>query len=245
MLPFDFGSIFWMAICLITVIVAIVLALVHEYVILPKISRDFRHAKWFSTGVTAMIQDLAGNVRLYTSGKELPEGAVKTKKGWFLLPIPGTPIEELVGTKAQSQRAVCPECGSTGKHHKDCSKPPRLVPNPPAGEKELADYAELYGLMVHVPTLAGFGKQIFFGSVSSPMLSNLWTLAHADLLKAKGLVPMNMQKTQLDAVETGARREGMLMMGSDVVRWIFYVIMACIPIAVIALCFWFLTQGNA
>jgi hypothetical protein len=104
---------------------------------------------------------------------------------------------------------------------------------------------ELYGKMIHVPVLRGLGKQVFFGATSSAMLTNLWTLAHADLLDARRLIPMNTQKTQLDALATGSRIEGMKMFGGDVIRWIVYVIIAVIPIAVIALCFWFLTQGNA
>lgn len=248
MMP-DFSGIFWMAIEIVTVIVAVTLFLIHEYILLPKISREFRSAKW-SKGVVAIIQDLSGNVRLLTSKKALPEGVVKTKKGWFLLPMPGTAIEKLVGTQAYKtykQRTPCPECGSIAKHKKGCSKPEKpsqTVPEVPTDQKELQKYVELYGLMVHVPTLAGLGKQIFFGSIASPMLSNLWTLAHVDLLKSIELLPMNMQKTQLDALETGARREGQLMMGSDAMRYIFYVILAVIPLVAIGLIVYLLLNGG-
>jgi len=51
------------------------------------------------------------------------------------------------------------------------------------------------------------------------------------------------QKTQLDALATGNRLEGMKMMGMESLKYIFYIVCACIPIAITGLVFWFLTQG--
>lgn len=219
-----------------SVIVSIILALVHEFWVMPPISRALRSAKW-SKGVTAFIQDLSGNVLLVTSQKELPEGVIKTKRGYFLLPIPGSKLDQLPNSNMLRVK-------------RGPGRPPReqaendAVPPFPTTKEAQAEYAELYGQMIHIPVLRGLGKQVFFGCIESPMLSNLWTLAHANLLKAKDLIPMNMQKTQLDALATGSRLEGMKMMGGDVMKWIVYVIIACIPIAIIGLVFWFLTQGN-
>ena len=261
----DFSGFLPTILFLIAIIVSVTLFLVHEFWLLPAISRAFRKSKW-SKGITAFIQDLSGNVLLIISKKDLPEGVTKTSRGWFLLPMAGTPLSKIPGTKAYRPESnsiklstPCPECGATNKHFKNCSKPPRpkqteeansVVPNRPDVksknyDKEMEEYVELYGKMVHVPILRGLGKQVFFGCMESPMLSSIWTIAHCDLLMAKGLVPMNMQKTQLDALATGSRIEGMKMMGGDVMKWIVYVIIACIPIAIVGLVFWFLTQGKA
>lgn len=209
MMPFDLGSIFWMAMTLFVAIIAVTLFLVHEFVILPKIARQMRHARW-TKSVCAFIQDDTGNVRFTTSKNVLPEGVIHNEKGWFILPR---------GTKITRR-------GRPAKNKEEIIK-----------EEEIKKY------MVHVPILQGLGKQVFFGSVGGPMLSNLWTLAHADLLKAEGFLPVQTQQTLLDAIANWSRLEGMKMVGGDLVRWIFYVILAVIPIAVIGLVFWFLTQG--
>lgn len=272
----DFMGFIWLVALISETLIVIVAFLVHEFWLLPAISKAFRRAK-FSRGPIALIQDLAGNVIFLFTKKELPEGVIKTNHGWFLLPMPGTNLRDIPDILAariargkqnvSTEKIPCPECGSISKHRANCSKPPKPEsnnmigkvpdrPKPPVDngsfwhrpnmkeyEKKMEEYADLYGRMVHVPILRGLGRQIFIGSITSPMLSNPFTIAHADLLEARKLLPMNMQKTQLDALETEAREEGKAMMGGDLMKWIFYVILAVIPIAVIGLVFWFLTQG--
>ena len=224
--PLDFGSFYWIVIWISTIIIVAIIALVHEFVILPPIAKDMRKAKW-SKGVPAFIQNDAGNVVFLTSDKQMPEGVIHNKLGWFLLPRPSTQSE-----KSEEVR-------------RGPGRPPKIDPltdieNPESKIKVTAEKIELLGKLLHTPILKGLGKQVFFGATSSAMLTNLWTIAHADLLQARKLIPMNTQKTQLDALATGSRIEGMKMMGGDLMRWIFYVIIACIPIVIIALIFWFL-----
>ncbi len=245
----DFSGFLPTVALIIVSLVAGVVGLVHEFWVLPPIAKAFRKAK-FSKGPIGLIQDLSGNVVFLFTKKELPEGVIKTNHGWFLLPMPGTRLSDLAESKAYTPpRLTCPECGSTGKHHKGCSKPPReplkdenekVVPPRPTDEKELEKYADEYGRMVHVPILRGLGRQIFIGSISSPMLSNIWTIAHADLLQARKLLPMNMQKTQLDALETNSRNEGLEMFGAGILKWFVFAILAAIPIILIVVVIWYL-----
>jgi len=229
----DFAGFLPMTGLILSIVISVTLFLVHEYVILPPIARRLRKAKW-NKGVIAFIQDDTGNVRLTISTKELPEGVIKTNRGWFLLPRPSTiDTEPEVTHRGPGRPKKLPE----GTESVD-------VPIVERKKTELENI-ELNGKLLHVPLLQGLGKQVFFGSVSSAMLTNLWALSHADLLQARKLIPMNTQKTQLDALATGSRIEGMKMMGGDVMKWIVYVIIACIPIAIIGLVFWFLTQGRA
>jgi hypothetical protein len=222
--PLDFGSFYWIVIWVATILVVAIIALVHEFVILPPIAKDMRKAKW-SKGVPAFIQNDAGNVVFLTSDKQMPEGVIHNKLGWFLLPRPTTENE-------------------VKDFKRGPGRPPKIDAskdeNPEVGQTVRAENIELMGKLLHTPILKGLGKQVFFGATSSAMLTNLWTMAHADLLQARRLIPMNTQKTQLDALATGSRIEGMKMMGGDLVKWIFYVIIACIPIVIIALVFWFL-----
>lgn len=237
----DFSGIIWMAIWLMTIILGAVLALVHEFVLLPKISRMMRKAKW-SKAVIAFIQDDTGNVVFTTSDKELPEGVIHNQKGWFLLPRP-----EAVNV------APLPVAGlkrGPGRPRKETLNPDGSVSVDvvedqvkPLSPEEIQKNIELRKQMVHVPLLRGLGKQVFFGATNSSMLSNLWTIAHADFLENRRLIPMNTQKTQLDALATYSKIEGTKMMGGDALKILFYVVIAVIPIAVIGLVFWFLKGG--
>ena len=90
--------------------------------------------------------------------------------------------------------------------------------------------------------LEGFGKQVFFGSTQSATLTNLWAIAHAELPKVRLLSNAMHPKTQLDALATGNRIEGMKMMSRDPFKWLLYVIIAVVPIAVTGIIAWLLTQ---
>jgi len=86
---------------------------------------------------------------------------------------------------------------------------------------------------------------VFFGSTQSATLTNLWAIAHAELPKVRLLSSAMHPKTQLDALATGNRLEGIKMATHDPIKWLIIAIIAAIPIAVTGLIVYLLTQHPA
>lgn len=220
----------------------------------PEIARTMIKA-YHSRGLPVFIQDEMGNVRFQICDKKFPEGVVHVKgKGWFLLPNPPAPpvIEH---NSANSVEVV--DVGKRGRGRPPKANANQSLPfgagNPPPCRKQLSEmdkaelesYALAYGILVNVPILQGFGKQVFFGSSTSVALSNLMAIAHADLLSVRKLAPTMYQKTQLDALATGNRLEGLKMGSKDVQKLLLYAIVAAVPIAAIGFIVYLLTQQPA
>lgn len=137
-------------------------------------------------------------------------------------------------------------------------------------EKAKAEAEKVIEKLIHTPILAGLGKQVFFGSSDSVALSNLKTigevtnktevvgternvntgiiekvklLAHANLKNCRLLAPLMYSKTQLDALATGNRIEGMKMFGRDTMKLIFVIVCIIGLVATVGIIAWLLTQG--
>lgn len=219
-------------------IVALVGFFYYQKKYMPEIARVLTKC-YHSRGLPVFIQDEMGNVELQICDKKFPEGVVHTKRsGWFLLPTPPSP-QMNDGVEAEQEEAK-----------RGPGRPPK---QPPANSKkpedmtqdELDQYAEAYGTLVQVPTLRGLGKQVFFGSATASALSNLRAIAHSNLQDVRKLAPLMYQKTQLDALATGSRIEGLKMSGKEVTKLLMYAIIAAVPIACFAIAAWLLTNHNA
>lgn len=213
----------------------------------PEIARQLTKA-YHSRGLPAFIQDEMGNIGFYFGNKKLPEGVIFVPKmGWFLLPNPPTlPTFEEVSEYAQ----------------KRLGRPPK---NPVEAttalsalyEQQKQEYALVSGILLQTPVLKGFGRQVFFGSSTSVALSNLQAIslvsegnltgkiAQADLQKIRLLAPKMYQKTQLDALATGSRLEGLKMSGKDFTKWIFAAIAGAIVLGALGLIIYLLTSPKA
>jgi len=208
---------------------------------------------YHSRGLPAFIQDEMGNIGFYFSKKKFPEGVVFIERiGWFLLPNPppfsvtdflfSEPEKKRVGRPAK----VAPEEVAASMVDK------ATVPTLSTAEKE--DWIKAHGILVQTPILRGFGRQVFFGSTTAAALNNLTAIAvvsegnntgvlmQSVLLKVRALAPRMYQKTQLDALATGSRMEGLKQSGKDMTKWIFAAIAGAIIIAAIGLIVYLLTQ---
>ena len=235
---------------------------------MPEIARQLTKA-YHSRGLPAFIQDEMGNIGFYFGRKKLPEGVIYIEKmGWFLLPNPPPfSLEELFGDFPERK-----EKNPVGRPRKEKTvastlPPPAFTPEDLAGlspeEQEKAkllaektkwlntsraekeEWIATHGVLVRTPILKGFGRQVFFGSSTAAALSNLQAIAHADLPKVRALAPRMYQKTQLDALATGSRLEGMKQSGRDTTKWIFAAIAAAIVIGSLGLVVYLLTQHPA
>jgi hypothetical protein len=225
---------------------------------MPEIARTFTTA-YHSRGLPAFIQDEMGNVSLHICDKKFPEGVVHIRqKGWFLLPNPPPPEDEFSNLVALG----APKRKGPGRPPKN-SQPQDTVQGEQASvkqpdeviiqrrnlddmsEAEKKSYVMAHGILVQTPILRGFGKQVFFGSSVSAALSNLNAISHADLTAVRLLSPKMYQKTQLDALATGSRIEGMKMAGKELTKLIMYAIIVIAPIAVVGLIVYLLTQPRA
>jgi hypothetical protein len=200
---------------------------------MPEIARVLTKC-YHSRGLPVFIQDEMGNVELQICDKKFPEGIVHTKRnGWFLLPTPPSPTEEANSEEEQQEVKRGP-----GRPPKQ----PVVDEKDPKSQDELEKYAETYGTLMQVPTLRGLGKQVFFGSATASALSNLKAIAHANLPDVRKLSPQMYQKTQLDALATGNRIEGLKMSGKETTKLLMYAIIAAVPIACFAIAAWLLSQ---
>lgn len=79
--------ILWMFVLPILGIITPILSLVIWFFIVPKLARKLTGARFRNVSIHAIADD-SGYVELVTTDVELPEGVVKTKKGWRFLPRP-------------------------------------------------------------------------------------------------------------------------------------------------------------
>ena len=199
---------------------------------------------YHSPAPPAFIQDEMGRVKLFVGNKKLPEGLMWIKnRGWYEFLLPPDPIDpkDELGINDEVEE------GSGGK--RGPGRPPKAQKEKPnlrrwedMTQAEKEEYVRIYGKLLETPILEGFGKQVFFGSTQSATLTNLWAIAHAELPKVRLLSNAMHPKTQLDALATGNRIEGMKMMSRDPFKWLLYVIIAIVPIAVTGIIAWLLTQ---
>ena len=214
-------------------IVAVVIFVWYTKKYTPEIARTCIKAH-HSSGLPVFVQNEMGIVELQICDKKFPEGIVHTKRsGWFLLPSPPNPNE----TEDEDNAKRGP-----GRPAKDCYKSSDDLAKMSEDEKE--KYIKAYGILIQAPILKGLGKQVFFGSSVAAALSNLTAIAHADLLEVRKLAPKMYQKTQLDALATGNRLEGLKMAGKDMTKWIFAAIAGAIIIGALGLVVYLLTQHN-
>lgn len=218
-----------MFIALIILIVGICGFLAFVFWFMPPISRRFIKIKW-SRGSPAFIQH-GGRVSVYSSNEELPEGVIHNEQGWFLKsthPYIGEP-----------KRGV-------GRPRKDETS------NKESNEKEEIDKA--LDVVLRAPILDGLGKQVFFGSTDTPLVSNLDTLAaitpqnpagkvrHSLLNILKEIIPATISRTQLEALGTLEYLRGLKVGKGEMMRLIIIVVCMIALVATVGLVFWFLTK---
>jgi hypothetical protein len=229
-------SYFWIFTTIAVSVVSVIAFILYRFWYEPEISRQLTSAK-HSNGVPAFVELPTGNVGFYVSNKKMPEGVVHYKhRGWFLLPTHPTPEDE---------EDMQPEKRGVGKPRKlDPKDKIDLKTGQVIGAKiedpKLDEAIEQR--ILHTPILLGFGKQVFFGSDASPMLSNLYTIAHADLRKVRQLAPATMQKTQLDALATGSRLEGIKMAKGETMKFLVMCVGAAIVIGSLGIIAYILTN---
>jgi len=232
-------SIMWQFLTFLILIVAVVVFLLYRYVIEPPIARQMTKAKW-SKGMPMFIENENGTVEFSTSDKSLPEGLKYVKgKGWFanairdVLEVTEDPSEDLKPIEGEKRGPGRPPKESDKEGEKELTK------------EEVAENENVLQMIIHTPILAGLGKQVFFGSSTNVGITSLRAIAHADLRKTRLLAPLMWSKTQLDALYTGGKREGLKMNGSDTKQLIIYAIVAAIVIGSLGLVVYLLLNGGA
>lgn len=239
----DFGGLIWMVIALIEAIVFISAALAFIFWFMPPIARRFIRIKW-SKGSPAFIQH-AGRVFLFSSSEELPEGVIRNKMGWFL-------------------KSVTPYKGEPAQQKRKPGRPPKTPEKLPEGTS-MDDINEAIEISLRTPILEGLGKQVFFGSSDTPLLSNLETISamseqqtmsnggkkeakggirHAVLSALREVIPATMARSQLDALATFNYLRGLKVRGGDMIKLVIVCVAVIGVVATVGLVFYFLTQGG-
>lgn len=216
----DLGGIFWMAMTIVAAMVGVSLFMVYRYVIEPPIARKMTKAK-FAKGSPAFIQNDAGRVIFTINDNELPEGVVHNQRGWFLRSrSPYIPL----GAKKRGRKGK----NSSGED----------------SETESIDATDekMLETILEAPILEGLGKAVFFGYDGSPLLSNLKTLAHADLKKMKEIIPATVSRTQLGALHRWSVAKGYEKRGGEGTKIIILAIACATVIATVGLVFWFISK---
>ncbi|MGD0071393.1 MAG: hypothetical protein ABSB71_07955 [Candidatus Bathyarchaeia archaeon] len=217
----------WFFIAIAVGIAFVIVITVHEFFIMTSFAKHARAMKW-SKGLAALIQD-NNVVRLLFSNGELPEGLFLIRGKWFLRPQtpylgnttsqrgPGRPSNE---EKAQTQ---------DGKAIDVLSK----------------DSREALTEVLQCPILEGVGKPLFVGCVNQPMLTNISTVAHADLTRIREIIPETLTQTQLDALHTYSKIKGIKMAGKEQMKIIYLAIAAVMVIGSLGLIVYLLTQHSS
>jgi hypothetical protein len=275
--PIDFlNSFFWQFTTIIVAIVAVIGFLVYRYYLEPPISRQFASARW-SKGPVGFIQDDANQVHLVTSQAALPEGVIYTKRGFFLQSrapyIPPQPVNKQESPINKTQLAINLKANNpdvaneiimkmADEQYKLMVQMEKRKPGRPKGEdsNKLSE-EQVAGLScaLQTPTLAGFGRAVFFGYDGAPLVSNLKTLAlttdnavkvdtelslggvikkciskyvgYADLRVMKEIIPATISRTQLGNLYKWSVQKGYEKRGGESTKLLMIVIIACIPIA--------------
>lgn len=270
--PLDFlNSFFWQFTTIIVAIVAVIGFLVYRYYLEPPIARWFTSARW-SKGPVGFIQDDANQVHLVTSQAALPEGVIYTKRGFFLqsrapyIPSIGSrkPTVDVEGI-VSDLKVKYPELPDdvvfkmAQEQAKVLVKSQKRGPGRPKDDDRLSDeQLAALGCALQAPTLAGFGRAVFFGYDGAPLVSNLKTLAftsnnaleveskeeggkvkrvvsryigHADLRVMKEIIPATISRTQLGNLYRWALEKGYRKKGGDTTKLLIICIAAAVPIA--------------
>lgn len=286
--PIDFlNSFFWQFTTVIVAIVAVIGFLVYRYYLEPPIARWFTSARW-SKGPVGFIQDDANNVHLVTSQAALPEGIIYTKRGFFMQSR--APYIPSVGSRKASVsvdidgivsdlKAKYPDAPDEAlfkmaqEQAKILSKmTPKRGPGRPKEDDRLSDeQLAALGCALQTPTLAGFGRAVFFGYDGAPLVSNLKTLAftsdtaltvenkeengkvwrsvnryigHSDLRVMKEIIPATISRTQLGNLYRWALEKGYRKKGGDTTKLLIICIAAAIPIACLGIVAFMLINGG-
>lgn len=240
------GGIFWQFTTVIVAIVAVIGFLVYRYYLEPPISRQFMSAKW-KGGSPAFIQDDAGVVHFTVSDKELPEGVVHNKRGWFLRSR--SPFMSESSLSLQQRELVKKKMGRPPKEpteEQKASQPHEITE---------AEADKALDIVLQAPTLAGFGKAVFFGYDGAPLLANLKTLAiistrpgekpiHAELRVMKEIIPATISRTQLANLYKWAMQKGFEKRGGDQMKLIYIAIAAAMVLGSLGIVAYMILNGN-
>jgi hypothetical protein len=239
---FDFSTIFWQFIALIEPVIFIIVFLILWFVIMPPIAKRMIGAKW-KGGVPAFIQNDTGKVRFSLSSRQLPTGVIKYRGSFYFI------------LKPLSADALKPKNNPNNKTNKPKISKKELKEKTELTENVLKmsqseldklsplEFSKLESTLLHVPILDGLGKQVFFGYSGVPILSSLKTVAHASLPALKELIAKHRSVSPLMEAYNLGLEEGQALRGKDMTR-LFIIVMLCIvPIAIVGLMVYLLTQG--
>lgn len=225
MIP-DFGGLIWMVICIILVIVFISAALTFCFWIMPPIARTMIRAKW-SKCSPCFIQDNMGRVHFIIDDTELPEGLFHNKRGWF---ITSTPLPHNKSVKTQKEKDKMTEALQAIKV---------------LSKKEQQEIEDCEETVLETPILAGLGKTVFFGYDGAPLLSNIKTLAHANLKVMREILAKTDTKTRFGLLHRWSVQKGYEKAGKDTQKVIIIAICAIALVATVGIIAYLLLQGGA
>lgn len=201
-----------------------ILIFVHETFIMSKFAKKARSMKR-SKGLPALIQE-NNVIRLYFSDGSLPEGLFHIAKSWFVRPRrpylpnnrgPGRPTKEDAKARVQGENS-------------DVLKP---------GEREALEE------ILECPILEDTGKAVFIGCVGQPLLTNISTVAHANVTDIQEVLPIVYPPTIIDALHEYSEKKGYLRGGKDQMKLIYLAIAAAMVIGSLGIVAYMLTQHSA
>lgn len=212
----------WAIIAIGVAVGSAIIWVVHEMFIMSSFAKEARAMKR-KKGLFALIQE--NNVlRLVHSSGSLPEGLYMLDKKWFV-----RPQNPYLGDAApQPKRRGRPSKNQT--ELEKCDSP--ISP----------DQREALNEVLQVPILEGVGKPLFVGCVNQPLLTNISTVAHADLTRIREIIPATLTQTQLDALYTYSKLKGIKQAGKEQMRIIILAIAAALVIGSLGLIVYLLTQ---
>jgi hypothetical protein len=200
----------------------VILIAVHETFIMSKFAKKARSIKR-SKGLPALIQD-NNVIRLYFSDGSLPEGLFHIAKSWFVRP----------------RRPFLPKTtgrvGHPTKEEEDAKKNGSTIDVLKPGEREALEE------ILECPILEDTGKAVFIGCIGQPLLTNISTVAHANVTDIQEVLPIVYPPTIIDALHEYSEKRGFLRGNKDQLKIIYLAIAAAMVIVPLGLIVYLLTQ---
>jgi hypothetical protein len=212
----------WFFVAIAVAVGFVILIAVHETFIMTKFAKKARGLKR-AKGLPALIQD-NNVIRLYTSDGSLPEGLFHIAKSWFVRP----------------RRPFLPKntgrVGHPTKEEMEAKKNGVNMDILQPGEREALEE------ILECPILEDTGKAVFIGCVGQPLLTNIATVAHANITDIQEVLPIVYPPTIIDALQEYSEKKGYLRGGKDQMKLIYLAIAAAMVIAPLGLIVYLLTQ---
>lgn len=220
-------SLMWAIVAMGVGIASVISWIVHEVFIMNSFAKQARKMKR-TKGVPALIQH--NNVlKLHFSNAELPEGLYRVGGRWYVRP--------------QTPALVKKEGRGPGRPPKETGENKTVDP---ALETDVLnkDHREALTEILQVPMLEGVGKPLFIGSVNAPILTNIKTVAHADLTRIREILPSTLSQTWIDALNEYSELKGIKKGTKDQLKIIVLAIAAAIVLGTMGLIVFLILNGG-